>query len=67
MRVFVENIDYNERKDTGEPIFKIKDTLAEMQQIAKAIDALQELQEKYKEEQQNEAGLRGDTAPGLFD
>lgn len=68
MRVFIESIDYDERNQmTGQPIFKIKDTLVEMQQIAKAIDALQELQEKYKEEQQNETGLRGDTAPGMFD
>lgn len=67
MRTFVESIDYTERKEDGTPIFKIKDTLTEMQQIAKAIDALQELQEKYKEEQQNETGLRGDTAPGMFD
>lgn len=68
MRIFIENIDYDERNQvTGQPIFKIKDTLTEMQQIAKAIDALQELQEKYKEEQQNATGLRGDTAPGMFD
>lgn len=68
MRVFVDNIDYTERNpDTGVPIFKIKDTLTEMQQIAKAIDALQELEAKYKEEQQNSTGLRGDTEAGMFD
>jgi len=45
MRVFIDNIDYSERNEnTGMPIFKIKDTLAEMQMIAKAIDALQELE-----------------------
>lgn len=68
MRIFVESIDYSKVNEvTGVPIFKIKDTLSEMQMIAKAIDALQELEQKYKEEQQVSLGLRGDTTPGMFD
>lgn len=67
MQAFVNSIDYNERKDSGEPIFKIKDTLSEMQQIEKALDSLKSLEMRYKEEQQEASGLRGDTTPGMFD
>lgn len=67
MRVFIESIDYDERTDTGMPIFKIKDTLSEMQNLTRALDALKELENRYKEEQQEGTGLRGDTTPGLFD
>lgn len=67
MKVFIDNINYNERKDTGEPIFKIKDTLAEMQSLSKAMLALKDLEDQYKSEMDEAAGLRGDTAPGLFD
>jgi hypothetical protein len=44
MRIFIDSIDYAERKDSGEPIFKIKDTLTEMQNLSKALAALQELE-----------------------
>lgn len=67
MRIFIESIDYDERAESGMPIFKIKDTLSEMQNITKALDALKELENRYKEEQQESTGLRGDTTPGLFD
>lgn len=67
MRVFIESIDYDERTDTGMPIFKIKDTLSEMQNLTRALDALKELENRYKEEQQEGTGLRGDTTPGMFD
>lgn len=67
MRVFIDSIDYDERTDTGMPIFKIKDTLAEMQNLTKALDALKDLENRYKEEQQEASGLRGDAVPGLFD
>lgn len=67
MQEFIKSIDYNERTDTGMPIFKIKDTLAEMQSLSKALEALKELENKYKEEQSAASGLRGDTRAGLFD
>lgn len=67
MQEFVKSIDYNERADSGMPIFKIKDTLAEMQAISKALDSLKDLENRYKEEQQEASGLRGDTTPGMFD
>ena len=67
MQEFIKSIDYNERTDTGVPIFKIKDNLTEMQSLDKAIDSLKNLENKYKEEQMEASGLRGNARPGLFD
>lgn len=67
MRIFVDNIDYTERTDNGTPVFKIKDTLSEMQALDKALDALKALEEKYKAEKEAGSGLRGDAEEGLFD
>ena len=67
MQEFIKSIDYNERTDTGVPIFKIKDTLTEMQSLDKAIDSLKNLENKYKEEQMEVSGLRGNARAGLFD
>ena len=67
MQEFIKSIDYNERTDTGVPIFKIKDTLTEMQSLDKAIDSLKNLENKYKEEQMEASGLRGNARAGLFD
>ena len=67
MNEFIKSIDYNERTDTGMPIFKTKDTLDEMGRIDKALEALKNLEMKYKEEQEEVSGLRGDKVKGLFD
>ena len=67
MQISIDSIDYNERTDTGMPVFKIKDTLTEMQSLSKALQALKELEAQYKEEQDEASGLRGDTVAGLFD
>lgn len=67
MQEFIKSIDYNERTDTGVPIFKIKDTLTEMQSLDKAIDSLKNLENKYKEEQMEVSGLRGNARAGLYD
>ena len=67
MQEFIKSIDYNERTDTGVPIFKIKDTLTEMQSLDKAIDSLKNLENKYKEEQMEASGLRGNARNGLLD
>lgn len=67
MKIFIDSIDYNERTDTGTPVFRIKDTLTEMQNLSKALQSLKELEAQYKEEQDEASGLRGDTAPGMFD
>lgn len=67
MKIFIDSIDYNERTDTGAPVFRIKDTLTEMQNLSKALQALKELEAQYKEEQDEASGLRGDTQAGMFD
>ena len=67
MKIFIDSIDYNERTDTGTPVFRIKDTLTEMQNLSKALQSLKELEAQYKEEQDEASGLRGDTVAGLFD
>ena len=67
MKIFIDSINYNERTDTGAPVFRIKDTLTEMQNLSKALQALKELEAQYKEEQDEASGLRGDAVAGLFD
>lgn len=67
IQVFIKSIDYNERTDSGLPVFKIKETLDAMQQLARVMESLKVLEAAYKEEQQASTSLRGDTRPGLFD
>ena len=67
MQVFIDNIDYSERKDNGEPVFKIKDTLLEMQSLSKALDALEEFEQKFRQEKEESSGLRGDQEAGYRD
>lgn len=67
IKTFVANIDYNERNDSGMPIFKVKDTLEQMQSLTKAMTAMEILQAKFKEEQEEASGLRGDHQIGMFD
>lgn len=67
IQLFIESIDYNERTDTGMPVFKVKDTFDSMQQLSKVLQSLKILEAEYKEELQEASGLRGDTTPGLFD
>ena len=67
IKLFIESIDYNERTDTGMPIFKVKETFDAMQQLSKVMVSLKQLEAEYKEEQDEISGLRGDTAPGAHD
>ena len=67
IKVFIESIDYNERTDSGTPVFKVKDTFDSMQQLSKVMTSLKQLEAEYKEEQDEVSGLRGDTMPGAHD
>lgn len=67
IKIFIESIDYNERTDTGMPVFKVKETFDAMQQLSKVMASLKQLEAEYKEEQDEIAGLRGDTLPGAHD
>ena len=67
IKVFIESIDYNERTDSGTPVFKVKDTFDSMQQLSKVMTSLKQLEAEYKEEQDEVSGLRGDTMTGAHD
>ena len=67
IQIFIKNIDYNERTDTGMPVFKVKETFDAMQQLSKVMASLKQLEAEYKEEQDEISGLRGDTLPGAHD
>ena len=67
IKLFIESIDYNERTDSGTPVFKVKDTFDTMQQLSKVMTSLKQLEAEYKEEQDEVSGLRGDTMPGAHD
>lgn len=67
IKSFIESIDYNERTDSGTPVFKVKDTFDTMQQLSKVMTSLKQLEAEYKEEQDEVSGLRGDTMPGAHD
>ena len=67
IQLFIESIDYNERTDTGTPVFKVKDTFDSMQQLSKVLQSLKVLEAEYKEELQEASGLRGDMQAGMFD
>ena len=67
IQLFIESIDYNERTDSGTPVFKVKETFDAMQQLSKVVASLKQLEPKYKDEIQEASGLRGDTTPGMFD
>lgn len=67
IKLFIESIDYNERTESGTPVFKVKDTLDAMQQLSKVMASIKMLEAEYKEEIQEASGLRGDATPGMFD
>ena len=67
IKLFMERIDYNERTETGMPVFKVKDTFDVMKQLSQVLESLKVLEAQYKEEQDEVSGLRGDTMPGMHD
>lgn len=67
IQLFIESIDYNERTETGLPVFKVKETIDVMKQLSQVLDSLKVLEAQYKEEQDESTGLRGDMRPGMFD
>lgn len=67
IEVFIESIDFNERTDTGMPIFKIGDTFKEMKTLKEAYLALKDLEQIQKEEQDAIVGIRGGMKKGRYD
>lgn len=67
MQIFLDNIDFNEDVDeTGRPLYKPKDIIADIGSIGKMRTQLQELEIEYKKNlQANNNKLRGDIEPGF--
>lgn len=65
---YLNNIDLDERDvQTGKPIFKTKDVIAEMASASKLIDAIKVLELAFKKDLEPENALRGNVMQGLFD
>lgn len=59
-KIFLDNIDFNEDVDeTGRPLYKPKDVLADIAGIAKMRLHLQDLEEQYKTSLAESSGVRG--------
>lgn len=67
MQIFLDNIDFNEDVDeTGRPLYKPKDIIADIGSIGKMRTQLQELEIEYKKNlQANNNKLKGDIEPGF--
>ena len=65
-RVFLDNIDFNEDVDeTGRPLYKPKDVIADIASIAKMRIQLQELEEDYKSSLGQSSDVRGGVEIGF--
>lgn len=67
IELFIESIDFNERTDTGMPIFKIGDTFKEMKALKEAYLSLKDLEQMQREEQDAAIGIRGGMKKGRYD
>lgn len=65
---YFENLDVNERDpETGKPLFKTKDIIAEIKGARDLIMSVRELEDRVKEGLAEETTLRGDAEAGYFD
>ena len=65
---YLEKVNLNERDpQTGKPIFKSKDLIAEIKGCKDLISSLRELEMQVKKGEEAENTLRGGAEPGLFD
>lgn len=65
---YLEDVDINERdSDTGKPIFKTKDIIAEIKGAKDLITSIRDLEAKVKEGLQEDSAIRGDVELGFFD
>lgn len=67
MTIYYNTIDLDERKEDGSRINKTKDIIAEMSQVAKALDGITQLEDMWKKEQEQESQIRGDNVKGFMD
>ena len=65
---YLEHVDLNERDpQTGKPIFKSKDLIAEIKGCKDLISSLRELESQVKKGVVTDVKLRGDAEGGMFD
>ncbi len=65
---YLENIiDFDERDLNGKPIFKVKDVIAEIKQLAGVIEGVKELEHLYAKGVEAASDLRADAQPGYRD
>lgn len=67
MTIELDNMDLGERDLNGKPIWKAKDIMAEIANAAKMLDGIQQLEAKYKTEQEVASSLRGEQVAGYRD
>lgn len=65
---YLETVDVNLiDEQTGKPIYKTKDVIAEIKSAKDVISAIKEMEDSVKKGLSEESGVRGDTELGLFD
>lgn len=65
---YLENIiDFDERDLNGKPIFKVKDVITEIKQLAGVIEGVKELEHLYAKGVEAASDLRADAQPGYRD
>ncbi len=68
LRLYFDTIDLQERdQETGKPIHKSNDLIANIANLGKTIEGLQQLEYMVKKEKEKERGLRGGGEAGMFD
>lgn len=64
---YFQNLDPEERDEqTGKPIYKVKDIIAEISNMSKVLDELKTLEGIAKKEMQEESQLRGNAVEGFL-
>jgi hypothetical protein len=64
---YFHNIDPEERDvQTGKPIFKVKDIMAEVSSLSKVLDELNTLESMVKKELAETSSVRGDYEDGYL-
>ena len=63
---YYNNVDYTERDDKGQPVYKIKEVQSSMKESKGIIATIKDLQEQLKKEQEGESDVRGGVQVGQF-
>jgi hypothetical protein len=67
IEIALDTVDGEEGKDVGSIMRDVKRLLDVSEQLPKAIDTINSLEEKVKKEQANETVIRGGGTKGLFE